>query len=164
MEPEKHTGKYWLLRPNCLKEGKDNPRFNNGFTITKAGRAYVYTRQKRAIAWARIVYQHYRLGGMPIPAGFVVHHIDRDIANDSPDNLMLLYGGRHTAYHHKNKAVKMNAYFRKKCISVEIERDGQVESFVSMHDAAKHIGVSRTSVMKALRQKRAVKGWNVAGI
>lgn len=39
----------------------------------------------------------------PIPKGFHVHHIDGDHSNNSLDNLMLIKGSDHQAYHNLKK-------------------------------------------------------------
>lgn len=41
--------------------------------------------------------------GHSIPKGYIVHHKDEDITNDSPDNLELMTRSRHNSLHHLGK-------------------------------------------------------------
>lgn len=41
--------------------------------------------------------------GHPIPKGYIVHHKDEDITNDSPDNLELMTRAKHSSLHHLGK-------------------------------------------------------------
>lgn len=47
----------------------------------------------------RVVWEH--ANGRAIPKGFSVHHIDRNKANNAPENLALLRSGEHSSLHQK---------------------------------------------------------------
>jgi hypothetical protein len=48
-----------------------------------------------------------------IPAGYVIHHLDRDETNDDPSNLVLMLKYHHTAYHVKYKIIEVPIHFER---------------------------------------------------
>jgi hypothetical protein len=59
-------------------------------------RAWVKVSRTRWRPRALVVYElHYG----PVPAGCVVHHVDRDSLNDAPENLVALTRAEHAAEH-----------------------------------------------------------------
>jgi hypothetical protein len=51
----------------------------------------------------RAIVEYERAYG-PVPAGFIVHHIDHDSLNDAPDNLVAMSRAEHLAHHHHDAA------------------------------------------------------------
>lgn len=55
-----------------------------------------YYFQRKGSRLHRVVWEYHN---GPIPAGYHVHHIDEDRANNSIDNLELVHGSRHVSFH-----------------------------------------------------------------
>lgn len=56
--------------------------------------------------WARVVYQNYVLNGVSIPEGYVIHHKNSNIEDDSIENLVMLPDGIHRSIHNTGKYIK----------------------------------------------------------
>lgn len=56
--------------------------------------------QRKGVRLHRVVWE--AVHGVPVPAGFHVHHRDEDRSNNQPDNLELLEGRAHVAHHSKD--------------------------------------------------------------
>lgn len=61
-------------------------------------------RKKHPIRWHYVIAEN-MMGGK-IPDGFVVHHIDEDIKNNSEKNLMICHRGFHSIIHARINAKK----------------------------------------------------------
>jgi hypothetical protein len=75
-------------------------RYLNGYTLV-----YRPDHPKAMIGgnWDGYIYEHILVGeeinGLPLKEGEVVHHLDKNRANNSPDNLLVLSGPMHAKLH-----------------------------------------------------------------
>jgi hypothetical protein len=145
-------------------EGKDNPHFNNGFTINKEGRAFIYDRNKKIIPWARIIYQNHFLSGKEVPQKYHIHHINRNPSDDSPTNLQMITKSAHSKLHHDTH----NSFWEHRQVKISIQKGEEVRSFNSKASCARFLGVSRASLSKKrknryspLMPRETVKGWTI---
>lgn len=53
--------------------------------------------------WARVVYRNFYLNGEEIPKGHCIHHKNKNITDDRPENLELMVTGKHITLHHTGK-------------------------------------------------------------
>lgn len=95
------------------KLGGNNPQFGlsyvedmsypkyrgaSGYVVIKKPEWYT-ARKTKNNAYEHVIIMCQLLGLTQIPAGFVVHHLDRDRANNKPDNLTLLTLEAHARLH-----------------------------------------------------------------
>lgn len=66
-------------------------------TGDKAGRWYIYDRNRKHVAWARIVAQN--TIGRPLLRSENAHHVNGDKSDDRPENLQVLTAAEHSRLH-----------------------------------------------------------------
>jgi len=53
--------------------------------------------------WTRRAHLVWEEANGPIPSGHLIHHINRDTADDRLENLMAMSNGEHTQFHRRNE-------------------------------------------------------------
>jgi hypothetical protein len=86
------------------RRGPDSHCWTGGEFVDKEGRVLMWVGDRPGARKGGYMYRARLVAeekiGQVLGAGSVVHHIDRDVANDNPDNLMVFENpGDHTRFH-----------------------------------------------------------------
>lgn len=88
--------------------------------------------------------------GHSVPPGYIVHHRDENITNDSPENLELLTAGEHARLHHLGKKNPSKNSWGKGRVGklTEIQRKAIKEDIRPQKLIAQDYGIHQTMVSK----------------
>ena len=112
----------------------------------KQERWWLNCRDGSQVQWAHIIYEHHFLQGNELPEGMLVHHKNRIIDDDRPENLEIMTREQHTKTHRSK--------------TVALEKNGEIKMFPSAVTASRFVGLNQDAVTVAIRLKCRVGGWN----